>query len=317
MSQLAAILNMFSAGVFDTLQVFIPLTLLLDSYTILYRTCIILIGNACLVIGSLLIYVFGIQKLYDILYSSLNLPLYDHIVFMCLHSIWLLPIFLYCQFTAASKYQALADAIIEHLKSAKKLTVSMDKYISNSSYGFLAWLSVFLQVQMASNLLPPLIHYITHALNLSSLTSSIAITAEILTGIMSCILYAWYCFDYRWTTLGLDPDARFAIIEKHWPYFIGFGFPFVLLNKSTSFFVGYGGFLTYFPLAVMIGTVVDYEKSSQSQSTKIAPLRIFSLTRFSAKAIVGFLERSKREKERKQPAASTKVQEPHGELKRQ
>ena len=317
MSQLAAILNMFSLGVFDFLHVFIPFSLLIDSYTILYQTSVILLANTCLVIGSILIYHYGVQKLYDIVYSSLDLPLFDHILFMTIHSLWILPIFLYCQLSAASKYQALADSILEHLKSAKKLTISIDKYISNSSYGFLAWLLTFLQVQIASAVFPIVARSITMGLNMPSLTQPVLLATELITGLLSCALYAWYCFDYRWTSLGLDPDARFAVMERHWPYFVGFGFPFVFLNKMTTFFVGYGTFLAYFPMAVMIGTVVDYERSSLSQSTKVPPLQLFKLTRLAAKTLVGFLERSKRTQEQSRAESSSYVQEAHGELKQQ
>jgi hypothetical protein len=48
-------------------------------------------------------------------------------------------------------------------------------------------------------------------------------------------------------------------MERHWAYFIGFGFPYVVLIKSTSFFFGFGAFLAIFPVCIMLGSVSDFQ----------------------------------------------------------
>jgi hypothetical protein len=75
----------------------------------------------------------------------------------------------------------------------------------------------------------------------------------------------------------VDPDSRFGIIEKHWCYFLGFGAPYTLLNKTTSLFVGYGLFLALFPFCIMLGGMSDYTAPYKAQQTTVPPLRIFWL----------------------------------------
>jgi hypothetical protein len=58
----------------------------------------------------------------------------------------------------------------------------------------------------------------------------------------------------------VDADTRLTIIETHWPYFLGFGLPYVLLFKFTSFFIGYGIFLAIFPFGIMMGSLSDYKE---------------------------------------------------------
>ena len=40
----------------------------------------------------------------------------------------------------------------------------------------------------------------------------------------------------------------------------GFGFPYTLLVKHVSFFVGYGSYMALFPFCIMLGGISDYEK---------------------------------------------------------
>ena len=62
----------------------------------------------------------------------------------------------------------------------------------------------------------------------------------------------------QWIAANVDPDARCGLMERHWAYFVGFGSPYVLLLKSTSFFVGFGTFLALFPFCIMLGSLSSY-----------------------------------------------------------
>jgi hypothetical protein len=64
----------------------------------------------------------------------------------------------------------------------------------------------------------------------------------------------------------VDTDVRLAIIERHWAYFFGFGLPYVLMLRYTSFFVGYGLFLALFPFCIMMGSLSDYSAPYQGLS---------------------------------------------------
>jgi hypothetical protein len=47
-------------------------------------------------------------------------------------------------------------------------------------------------------------------------------------------------------------------METHWSYFFGFGLPYTILMRSTSFFVGYGVFLALFPFCIILGSTTDF-----------------------------------------------------------
>ena len=281
-----AILNVFAGGLFDVLSVFLPLSLLLDSHTIISHTALILLANGILLAGVLLIYYKAIEPLH-------STPISEHLNYILFHTVCVLPVCVYCQLSAPSRYQTLADAVIVHTKRKEE---QLRRFVAEGVYGFLIWLTVFLQVQLLSNLLPAILRFVYPYQILSPIVSALCVLSESYGDLMSCALYAWYCFDFRWIAAGLSPDARFAIMEKHWPYFLGFGLPFVVLNKSVSFFVGYGVFMVYFPLAVMIASSVNYEYYSNVQSKAIPSLRLFKPPQDVAYFVLKYIERKKEEK---------------------
>ena len=67
----------------------------------------------------------------------------------------------------------------------------------------------------------------------------------------------------QWIAANVDPDARCGLMERHWAYFMGFGAPYVLLLKNTSFFVGFGTFLALFPFCIMLGSLSSYSAPYQ------------------------------------------------------
>ena len=96
---------------------------------------------------------------------------------------------------------------------------------------------------------------------------------------------------------GADPDTRFSRVEKFWPYFLGFGLPYLLLMKLTDFYVGYGLFLALFPFCIMLGSIYDYriapsytsegtvtgsgtgDGKGEGKHMRIPPLPVFGLAR--------------------------------------
>jgi hypothetical protein len=61
------------------------------------------------------------------------------------------------------------------------------------------------------------------------------------------------------------------IMERHYAYFIGFGFPYVILIKVTNFFIGYGLFLAAFPFMIILGGICDYKAPYQEQLVQPLP----------------------------------------------
>lgn len=186
--------------------------------------------------------------------------------------------------------------------------------VQNSIYALLVWVFAFVQVQILTALIPGLINlaiYLVSALfnpNHGSTDSTAGIGISTVFSIHNAfytifftilsllkqgsttigllfmaVLYGWYSFDPKWISEGKSPMERFSCIETYFFYFLGFGAPFVLLNRLTSFFIGFGGFLTVFPFCIILGSVITdypdiYDKYGISaKSTTVGKVKVFKL----------------------------------------
>lgn len=66
--------------------------------------------------------------------------------------------------------------------------------------------------------------------------------------VMLSWLYAYYCFDYKWSLGRWSLDQRLHHFETHWAYFAGFGFPCTLAASLLPGLVGEGVMSALFPL---------------------------------------------------------------------
>ena len=95
-----------------------------------------------------------------------------------------------------------------------------------------------------------------------------------------------YGFDPSWISADVDPDERCRIMEKNWTYFVGFGLPYVIILKNSSFFFGYGVFLALFPFCIMLGSVTDPSLHSTS-----FPLRLFYLSQQATLSMLKYIDK--------------------------
>ncbi|ESO02163.1 hypothetical protein HELRODRAFT_161400 [Helobdella robusta] len=66
------------------------------------------------------------------------------------------------------------------------------------------------------------------------------------------LLYTLYAYDYRWFFQGLEVQHKFAYIEQHWPYFLGFGLPlYILSNISESNILNSSIFALCYPVFIV------------------------------------------------------------------
>ena len=178
---------------------------------------------------------------------------------------------------------------------------------------------IFIQVQVLNNLTPIISsnvkkfleyvfinitpeHLILYATHTTSHTIiDISHHMGIFTGIvLGCALYGWYGFDPYWIATGLDPDERFTIMETHWAYFVGFGLPYVLLGRNTTFFVGYGIFLALFPFCIMLGCTLDYDEPYKKINKKVKPLMIYKPAKIWTAAALYWIGKKTSKKEKSQ-----------------
>lgn len=311
-------IKLFIYGLTDSLSFYRTIPTLVNNKDALLLTAQILGANGLLIIGSVFLFQRGILPMVDVLggaaFDWYDQNHYNSLLWLLYQSLWLVPICALCYGCSTVWYQSLADAITK--KNNKKNDPSTKKKdapnsglktIEYAAYATISWLFVFIQVQLLTNYMPNSFagaEFIADKVFASSAQDTTAtsfamsqvfsiffhqafrwlflvlryvtLTAGL---ILMAALYGWYAFDPKWISDEVAPDVRFAIMEQYLPYFIGFGFPYVLLNKMTSFFIGFGGFMMVFPFCIILGTVTDYSQAVKSvglsESSTMVKFRIF------------------------------------------
>ena len=286
-------INVFCQGIFDTFSLHRTVRILVNDPTSARLTLQILATNLVLLLGSVYFFNKGVSPLLNFMKTNLveaehgtNESYAELLGWVMYQAMWLVPVCALCYGCSMAWYQDLADSSYKYLQGVPKSS-PLTKSVGNALYGTLVWLSAFIQVKLLAVLGPMLCSHMSdvvelfflgltsnsietphsvlfisiakglkHAIQLWIYTAS---SASRLVGLaLLCVMYGWYGFEPKWIASGLDPDARFAILERHWAYFMGFGLPYVLLMENTSFFVGYGIFLGMFPFCILLGSVCSY-----------------------------------------------------------
>ena len=90
-------------------------------------------------------------------------------------------------------------------------------------------------------------------------------------------------------------------MESHWAYFVGFGFPYVMLSRNTTYFVGYGIFLALFPFCIMLGCILDCNEPYKKTNQKLKPLAIYKPAKiWTLNVLYWFGKKAVAQKEKKQ-----------------
>lgn len=309
--KLDAHLRIMIEGLIDSLSIHRTFPVLVNNPAALRTVLLILVASGVLVLGSVFVFNQGITPLISLIsegsFDLKQQSQYDLIIWILYQVLWLIPICGLCYACCFTWYVDLGEAIqpifSEQLKNAQNKQAF--KTIEFMIYGTLAWVFVFVQMQLLVSYIPLLISsfesmlitVIDHAPASNSLFGlfgsvfkiliiaifeSLSNLIHIFGLLFMSVLYAWYGFDPKWISLGINPDERFSIMEKHIAYFIGFGLPYVLLNRTSSFFVGFGGYLMAFPFCIILGSVSDYTIPYKQHKDILSPTddsyyRIFKL----------------------------------------
>ncbi|KAL6652910.1 hypothetical protein ACP70R_011835 [Stipagrostis hirtigluma subsp. patula] len=92
------------------------------------------------------------------------------------------------------------------------------------------------------------------------------------------LMYAYYCFEYKWNFFAVNLNKRLDFFESNWAFFAGFGGPCVLPIFFFSPLTSYGVMAILYPLFVMTaaGTqaeqVIDELKPSHEGKLKRIPV---------------------------------------------
>eukprot|EP00879_Flechtneria_rotunda_P014366 GHRR01015010.1.p1 GENE.GHRR01015010.1~~GHRR01015010.1.p1 ORF type:complete len:283 (+),score=111.60 GHRR01015010.1:736-1584(+) len=70
-------------------------------------------------------------------------------------------------------------------------------------------------------------------------------------------LYAYYCYDYKWSLQGKHLPARLSYFEANWAFFAGFGFPCVIATVLFPFHTGAALANMLFPVFILVASSSD------------------------------------------------------------
>ncbi|KAL2643071.1 hypothetical protein R1flu_010658 [Riccia fluitans] len=90
--------------------------------------------------------------------------------------------------------------------------------------------------------------------------SFVPYVGKLLSFIMLTWLYAYYCFDYKWSFARWSLERRLHFFETNWAFFAGFGSPCVLATFFLSPLVSAGVMNVLFPLFVLVATALNPEE---------------------------------------------------------
>ena len=103
--------------------------------------------------------------------------------------------------------------------------------------------------------------------------SALQFTIPKLGTVISFLLYSWlyafYCFDYKWTMQGWSLQKRMAVFETRWIYMLGFGAPCAVIATLFPLFTGAGIYAMVFPLCVILAIL-----STPADHSGILPRRL-------------------------------------------
>ncbi len=218
------------------------------------------------------------------------------VLWLLFHGLWLIPIYVMCYLASTSWYQEIGDEIVREKKGTP-----LKNAVATGTYAFIVWLMIFLQY-MILNLVVPLMcdkllpmsqyldTFVGRSLELSlTFIKHISISIAI---ILQCVLYGWYGFDPHWIAERVTPDDRFLLIQKHWAYVVGFGMPYVIIIRTTDFFVGYGIYLGLFPFCIMLACTAIQEKAYKKAYPKnhqIADIDFFYYSKLLSQLVIATL----------------------------
>lgn len=293
MEQVVLIANVCAAGIVDVLSLHKTLKIFVNCNEVLKETFRILASNLGLLLGSVYMFQYIIspglnhfQKINDSV-EKVEEGVSSGFLSFAYHLLWVGPIYVLLYLCSMTWYQNLAELTYRHLHGAPK-SISLKVAFSQSLYAVLVWALLYAEVMVVGVVIPSLCESIqasVDSLLFGSLESealsgavergallslvhfmalvvlrSVSYTAYAVGCIGSSLLYGWYSFDYYWILNGVSADDRFAMLERYFVYFVGFGLPVTALMRLTSFFEGYGAYLTLFPFLIVLAAVTDYKQ---------------------------------------------------------
>lgn len=81
------------------------------------------------------------------------------------------------------------------------------------------------------------------------------------------LLHALYSFDYIWMSNGISLNSRLALIERRWPFHLGFGTILTLATSySNNFFINGCIFGALFPFFIVSSCLADADRPTSNEN---------------------------------------------------
>ncbi|KAL3696283.1 hypothetical protein R1sor_010359 [Riccia sorocarpa] len=253
------------AGFFEACRIHRAVSLCRRSRKVLVKTGQIFVLNGFIFLGS----VWFLQRFLLPMLLWLSSPatkaengdsvaqkggLLHSIIVLCCYAFWLYPIYVITFVVNAIWYNDIARhayrAMDEGGVHSQKLSQVQSK---NDSSGFK---SVMIQIGEQIYSICMLSVFFLEIFGVSF----VPYVGKLLSFIMLTWLYAYYCFDYKWSFARWSLERRLHFFETNWAFFAGFGSPCVLATFFLSPLVSAGVMNVLFPLFVLVATAVNPEE---------------------------------------------------------
>lgn len=278
----SSFVKVFSLGIHDALSIHRCVPIFLTSEVVRYRTLQCVLLNGVIFLGSIFLYSFIISPLLELflrrgvedpeaygMYHDLVLSLFA--IFYRLF--YLYPIYILSFILNTVGYQDIADNVAQRYGDVAKRMDLQDRLVDEI-------FRLLLTLVYISSM--TLVFYIPQV-------------GQPLSFALLCWLASLYCFEYRWVNLGWDSAQRISYFERHWAYFLGFGFPLASLTFFAPKFVDNGIFALVFPVFIITSTC-GRPQELKTQNFRSLPVFFFQkkITQILLYCIEGKLFRKKR-----------------------
>ncbi|KZS98931.1 hypothetical protein SISNIDRAFT_403693 [Sistotremastrum niveocremeum HHB9708] len=108
---------------------------------------------------------------------------------------------------------------------------------------------------------------------LSFCLAQIPFAGRLISTVFLCWIDSYYCFEFYWISLGMDPSQRTRFLEDRWAYFLGFGIAPTLISCFSSPVANAALFAMMLPVYITLATYATPLPTHPSSVIPINPTR--------------------------------------------